>query len=373
MAVGRIGDLIYGEHYGPPTSVPWGIRYTHPDADVPSGAVAYHPGGLYEIVLALVLLAIVWAAHRRLRAPGALLWTVVGLYAAGRFLIFFYRVDSDDLALGLDSSQWISLLLMAVAAAGLLVATRPGELARARALIRPLTLVAVLAVVSAAITVGGCGGGEEDGLGSVVDDSVIEDPGPVHVHGLGPNPADGALFIATHTGLFRLAEGERKAKRVDGRRYQDTMAFAVIGPDRFLGSGHPDVRQDLPPFLGLIESRDAGRSWNEISLQGEADFHLLELGGKRVYGFGSDFESREERFLSSRDGGRTWRRLAFPEALVSLAVDPADPEHLVATGSEGLYASPDGGRSWRSAGSTTGLLTWPRPERLYLVDQRGIV
>ena len=27
------------------------------------------------------------------------------------------------------------------------------------------------------------------------------DPGPVHVHGLGVNPADGALFIATHTGL----------------------------------------------------------------------------------------------------------------------------------------------------------------------------
>jgi hypothetical protein len=27
------------------------------------------------------------------------------------------------------------------------------------------------------------------------------DPGPVHVHGLGINPADEALFIATHTGL----------------------------------------------------------------------------------------------------------------------------------------------------------------------------
>src|SRR5687768_7968640 len=46
------------------------------------------------------------------------------------------------------------------------------------------------------------------------------DPGPVHVHGLGINPADGALFIATHTGMYRVEEGEQKAHRV-GKRYQD--------------------------------------------------------------------------------------------------------------------------------------------------------
>lgn len=137
MAVGRVGDLINGEHYGPPTSLPWGIRYTHPEADVPSGAVAYHPGGLYEIVLAFALLAVLWALHRRLRAPGALLWTVVGLYAAGRFFMFFYRVDSDDLALGLDSSQWVSVLLVAAAAVGLVAAARPGSLAGVRARLRP--------------------------------------------------------------------------------------------------------------------------------------------------------------------------------------------------------------------------------------------
>ena len=79
-----------------------------------------------------------------------------------------------------------------------------------------------------------------------------DDPGPIHVHGLGVNPADGALFVATHTGLFRAARGEMRAQRVGGR-YQDTMGFAVVGPDRFLGSGHPDGHEQLPPFLGLIE------------------------------------------------------------------------------------------------------------------------
>ncbi len=104
------------------------------------------------------------------------------------------------------------------------------------------------------------------------------DPGPIHVHGLGINPADGSLFIATHTGLFRVGPTSRKAVRVADRN-QDTMGFSVVGPNRFLGSGHPDVdearEQNLPSRLGLIESTDSGESWQPISLLGEADFHVL--------------------------------------------------------------------------------------------------
>lgn len=99
---------------------------------MPSGAVAYHPSGLYEIVLALLLLGTIWLLRRRLRSPSALLWTVVGLYAGGRFIMFFYRVDSNDLASGLDTSQWISLMLVGVAAAGLIRAFRPRSRLRRR-------------------------------------------------------------------------------------------------------------------------------------------------------------------------------------------------------------------------------------------------
>ncbi|HLF76681.1 MAG TPA: hypothetical protein VJB57_04255 [Dehalococcoidia bacterium] len=97
----------------------------------------------------------------------------------------------------------------------------------------------------------------------------------VHVHGLGVNPKDGALFAATHTGLFRIVEG--KAERV-GDRYQDTMGFTIIGPDHFMGSGHPDVRDYTagkpPGLLGLVESTDAGLKWTPKSLLGRVGFHL---------------------------------------------------------------------------------------------------
>ena len=221
-----------------------------------------------------------------------------------------------------------------------------------------------LLLVGAAIA--GCG--DDDTSGS--KPAVASDPGPVHVHGLGVNPADGALFVATHTGLFRAAGSQRIARRVAGR-HQDTMGFAVVGPDRFLGSGHPDLREKLPPFLGLIESRDAGRSWRAISLQGKVDFHVLEASGARVYGYGSDWKTREPRFLTSADGGRRWERLEPPEPLVSLAISPSAPVRLMASGERRVFRSQDGGRSWTSEKApTAGLVAW-NDEGLFLVGAAG--
>jgi hypothetical protein len=45
-------------------------------------------------------------------------WLVIALFAIGRFLEFFVRSDSADLALGLEIAQWMSLLLLTAAAAG---------------------------------------------------------------------------------------------------------------------------------------------------------------------------------------------------------------------------------------------------------------
>jgi hypothetical protein len=198
------------------------------------------------------------------------------------------------------------------------------------------------------------------------------DPGPVHVHGLGVNPSDGALFIATHTGMYRVEEGERKAERV-GQRYQDTMGFTVVGPDRFLGSGHPDFdearERNLPPLLGLIESTDSGQSWEPISLLGEADFHVLRSAGELVYGY----DASNERLLFSSNRGRTWDELAKPGPLVDLAIDPSDPRRIVAAGEEGLFESRDGGGRWNQLSKVAGLLAWPKRDRLFLVAGGGQV
>lgn len=124
MALGRIGDVINGEHYGPASDLPWAVRYTHPEAGVPTVGIAYHSGGLYEVALALAMGAVVWPLRHRLTQPTALLWTVVGLYGAGRFAMFFFRSDTEPVALGLSAAQVLSLALMLAAAVGLAVAVR---------------------------------------------------------------------------------------------------------------------------------------------------------------------------------------------------------------------------------------------------------
>jgi phosphatidylglycerol:prolipoprotein diacylglycerol transferase len=117
LAVGRVGDILIGEHFGPPSQLPWAISYSHPEAHVPSPDVAYHPGAVYEALLGLAVFAVLWPLRHRLRTPGLMFASVVGLYAAGRFAIFFVRSDSDELAWGLTNSQWLSLALLIVAIA----------------------------------------------------------------------------------------------------------------------------------------------------------------------------------------------------------------------------------------------------------------
>ncbi len=108
------------------------------------------------------------------------------------------------------------------------------------------------------------------------------------------------------------------------------MGLVVTGPHRFLGSGRPDLREDLPPLLGLIESSNAGRSWESISLLGKADFHVLHARGSQVVGY----DASGGRLMVSADGGRTWRSSVPPGDLADLVVDPAESTRFVAASVE---------------------------------------
>ena len=232
----------------------------------------------------------------------------------------------------------------------------------------------ILALAAAVVTlplllVSGCGGrgGEtapEQFTGVPLE---LQDPGAVHVHGLGYDATRKILYLATHTGMFALPDGAAKAKRI-GDTHQDTMGFTLVGPDLILGSGHPDLRQELPSHLGLIKSTDRGRTWTPVSLLGEADFHVLRSQGKTVYGF----DSSNERLLASNDSGRSWRKRSTPEALLDLAVDPSDPQHLLASGGAVLYRSRDAGLTWRAVASgLAGHLAWPSPKRVFVATLDG--
>lgn len=198
------------------------------------------------------------------------------------------------------------------------------------------------------------------------------DPGVSHVHGLGVDPADGILYAATHHGLFRIPDRGEATRVAD--RYQDTMGFTIVGPHRFLGSGHPDIqdkelyREGMPPLLGLIESTDAGKSWRPISLLGEADFHALAAAHDRIYGF----SATDGKFMVSDDGKRWQTRSEI--GLLSFAVDPDDPDHILGTAEQGVVVSTDGGRTWRATQAPRlAFLSWDGETGLWGASPDGTI
>jgi hypothetical protein len=187
-----------------------------------------------------------------------------------------------------------------------------------------------------------------------------------HVHGLGVNPADNTLYVATHDGLYRLPAAGSPSLVGKGR--QDTMGFTVAGPNQFLASGHPAPGQNAPQHLGLIESGDAGVTWTTRSLPGQADFHALRFRHNTVYGY----NSVRGQLLTSIDK-TTWQTRATI-ALRDFEISPADPNLLLATTDNGLQRSTDGGGTWApAAGPPLVLLAWETADKLWGITPTGDV
>jgi hypothetical protein len=221
------------------------------------------------------------------------------------------------------------------------------------------------ATVLIGLALSGCGGGDREDSSSA---SVPDEYG--HVHGLGVNPADGSLYVAAHSGLFRASKGDPTVRRVGDSR-QDTMGFTVVSGNTFLGSGHPDARENKPPHLGLILSEDAGRSWRELALGGQVDLHVIRVGERLTYGF----DALSGNLLVSDDAASSWSVAQPPAPLIDFVVDPDDERHLIAATEDRLYRSRDRGADWRPIRrSRPGYLAWSREAAVLLtVAQDGMV
>lgn len=186
--------------------------------------------------------------------------------------------------------------------------------------------VTTLAVVSGALVLTGCGA--DDSPAPPGAPNAAKETALGHVHGLGVDPADGTLYVASHFGVFRVS-GDGTPERV-ADRWQDTMGFAVVGPGHFLGSGHPDLRDRLPSSLGLIESTDGAETWDTVSLLGDADLHAIEPAGDRIYAY----DSVSGSLLATTDR-KNWATIST-QPLYDLAADPTDPNTIYATTDRGV-------------------------------------
>lgn len=138
QTIGRVGDVINGEHFSATTSLPWGWVHTHPSwpglntgrPAMPQSAagseLGYHPSVAYEMV-ADVMLFFIMRLLGRVRPDGMVMLIYLAGYSAIRFLVQFSRDDPSRIG-SLQQAHVIALLtliVVAVVAAYLLVRQRP--------------------------------------------------------------------------------------------------------------------------------------------------------------------------------------------------------------------------------------------------------
>ncbi len=148
VVIGRIGDLIIGDHLGKPTSWLLAFRYhggnlsgydctslpgtcsavlsgnrvetiTAAKATLVSSTgqtlgqgVGVHQTALYDLLLTMALVLLLVFLNRKFRRTGVLFWTYAVWYGTGRIITDFLRVENRFL--GLTGSQWTSAVVVAV-------------------------------------------------------------------------------------------------------------------------------------------------------------------------------------------------------------------------------------------------------------------
>ena len=147
VVIGRIGDLIIGDHLGKPTSWLLAFKYhggnlsgydctsvpgkctivlsgnrvetiTATKATLVSSTgqvlgqgVGVHQTALYDLLLTMGLVLLLVFLNRKARRTGVLFWTYAVWYGTGRIITDFLRVENRFL--GLTGSQWTSAIVVA--------------------------------------------------------------------------------------------------------------------------------------------------------------------------------------------------------------------------------------------------------------------
>ena len=126
QAIGRWGNFVNQELYGPPTNLPWGI-FIDPAHRLPGyeNFTRFHPMFLYEslwnLLNFIVLLTISKNKNQRER-KGELFLIYLIIYAVGRYLLEYIRLDASFIS-GVNANQ-MTMAAVAIISAVLIIFRR---------------------------------------------------------------------------------------------------------------------------------------------------------------------------------------------------------------------------------------------------------
>lgn len=155
-----------------------------------------------------------------------------------------------------------------------------------------------------------------------------------HVHGLAVSGETGRILLATHDGLFDVTSAPARIGEAN-----DLMGFTAARTDGvFYASGHPGPGSALPNPLGLLTSSDAGKTWKQLSRQGESDFHAMTVTASGILAF--------DGTLRTSPDGRSWKSVDAAFTPAALAGHP-EGTTVLATTPDGIQRSTDSGLTFR--------------------------
>ena len=120
QSLGRIGDIINGEHWSRALDAGWGWYFTHPSSPGRAGADrffgnperAVHPTVVYEIIWNMIGLFVITRLKGKLKPTGAIWMVYLTWYSVGRFAIQDLRLD-DVKFWGLQEAHLIAIIVLA--------------------------------------------------------------------------------------------------------------------------------------------------------------------------------------------------------------------------------------------------------------------
>jgi phosphatidylglycerol:prolipoprotein diacylglycerol transferase len=126
QAIGRWGNFINQELYGPPTTLPWAI-FIEKSRRLPGyeNFSTFHPMFLYESLWSIFnffLLLFLGRVYESKLKPGDIFWVYLIVYPVGRFFLEFIRLD-PSLVGGINANQ-ITMAVVAVFGIAMLILNR---------------------------------------------------------------------------------------------------------------------------------------------------------------------------------------------------------------------------------------------------------
>lgn len=174
------------------------------------------------------------------------------------------------------------------------------------------------------------------------------------VHGLTYSPDGKQLVVAVHDGLVVYENGKWSKSQAPQHDY---MGFSATSK-HFYSSGHPAPGSGLVNPLGVVRSRDGGRTWEKLGLEGESDFHLFAASWNTsaiyVWNHAPNSRMRQAGLHYTLDDGFVWkpaRAAGLTGNPMALAVHPGNATLVAAATASGVFLSRDSGERFEPVAS----------------------